>query len=83
MVAGSPAGQRQPAAVPARRPRLWAWLRWGTVLLLLGLLLLDALFPPPLPQQRDTATLVTAADGTPLRAFADAQGVWRDRKSVV
>lgn len=77
MVAGRPSGQRQPAAVPARRPRPWAWLRWGTVLLLLGLLLLDGLFPPPLPQQRDTATLVTAADGTPLRAFADAQGVWR------
>jgi penicillin-binding protein 1C len=39
---------------------------------------LDALFPLPLPDpKRDGATVVLAADGTPLRAFADAQGVWR------
>ena len=34
-------------------------------------------FPLPLPQKRDTSTLVVARDGTPLRAFADADGVWR------
>lgn len=44
---------------------------------LLALLVLDFAFPPPLPDKRDTSTLVVASDGTPLRAFADAQGVWR------
>ncbi|KRG70669.1 penicillin-binding protein 1C [Pseudoxanthomonas dokdonensis] len=60
-----------------RLRRCWPWLRWGTVALLSTLLLLDILFPPPLPRQADTSTLVLAADGTPLRAFADADGVWR------
>ncbi|MEN1957178.1 penicillin-binding protein 1C [Luteimonas changyuni] len=54
-----------------------AILRWGTVGLLVLLLGLDVAFPPPLPEARDHATLVTARDGTPLRAFADADGVWR------
>lgn len=56
------------------------WLkvaRWGTVALLSALLLLDLCFPIPLPRQRDTSTLVVARDGTPLRAFADRDGVWR------
>ncbi len=62
----------------ALRSKRWiAWLRWGTVALLSTLLLLDLIFPPPLPKQRDTGALVTARDGTPLRAFADAEGVWR------
>ena len=62
-----------------RKPwrRLWPWLRWSLVALLLSLLALDAAFPPQLPQVRDTSTLVVARDGTPLRAFADADGVWR------
>lgn len=50
-------------------------------LILLGLALpwlLDHLFPLPLPDsQRDGATVVLARDGTPLRAFADHEGVWR------
>lgn len=54
-----------------------AWLRWGTVAVLVALLALDQWYPPQLPQSRDTSTLVTARDGTPLRAFADADGVWR------
>ncbi len=53
------------------------YLRWGTAALLTLLLVLDLAFPPPLPRQRDTSTLVVARDGTPLRAFADADGVWR------
>lgn len=53
------------------------WLRWVTVAVLLSLLVLDFAFPPPLPKQRDTSTLVVARDGTPLRAFADRDGVWR------
>ena len=62
----------------ALRSKRWiAWLRWSTVALLSSLLLLDLLFPPPLPKARDTSALVTARDGTPLRAFADEEGVWR------
>lgn len=57
--------------------RLLPWLRWGTVALLSLLLLLDLIFPPQLPRSRDTSSLVVARDGTPLRAFADADGVWR------
>ncbi|MDH5823217.1 penicillin-binding protein 1C [Luteimonas sp. RD2P54] len=52
-------------------------MRWGSVSALLALLVLDLAFPPPLPRARDTSTLVVARDGTPLRAFADAEGVWR------
>ncbi|KAB7766229.1 penicillin-binding protein 1C [Xanthomonas maliensis] len=63
---------------PARRTRRWTrWLRWGTVALLSALLVLDLAFPPPLPRSPDTSTLVVARDGTPLRAFADRNGVWR------
>jgi penicillin-binding protein 1C len=70
--------QEDLAPVRRRRNRRWLpWLRWGTVALLCTLLLLDQLFPPPLPRSRDTSSLVVARDGTPLRAFADAQGVWR------
>lgn len=57
--------------------RLRPWLRWGTVALLLALLVLDLAFPLPLPARRDLATVVVARDGSPLRAFADARGVWR------
>ena len=68
----SPAGGRG-----GKLHRLLPWLRWGTVALLLVLLVLDFAFPPKLPKVRDTSTLVVARDGTPLRAFADADGVWR------
>lgn len=41
-------------------------------------LALDRLFPLPLPDaRRGGATVVLAADGNPLRAFADRDGVWR------
>ncbi len=40
-------------------------------------LLLDRLFPLPLPDGRGGSTVVLARDGTPLRAFADADGIWR------
>ena len=60
------------------QPRRWpSWLRWSTVAILVSLLVLDLAFPPPLPKIRDTSTLVVARDGTPLRAFADRDGVWR------
>ncbi|HET9047951.1 MAG TPA: penicillin-binding protein 1C [Chiayiivirga sp.] len=39
---------------------------------------LDRLFPLPMPRlEHGAATVVLARDGTPLRAFADAEGVWR------
>lgn len=44
--------------------------------LLTFLLLVDQLFPPPIPH--DAAGLVVVArDGTPLRGWPDADGVWR------
>ena len=67
------------------RSSLLAFLRWGTVAALSLLLILDFIFPPPLPRAHDSSTLVVANDGTPLRAFADAEGVWRypaDAKTV-
>ena len=38
---------------------------------------LDRLFPPPLPSGAGAGAVVLAADGTPLRAFAGRDGVWR------
>lgn len=50
----------------------------GLIGLLLVLVLLDRCFPPPIPDlNQDAATVVLARDGTPLRAFANAEGVWR------
>ncbi len=60
-----------------RMARILPWLRWGSVALLSSLLLLDLIFALPLPKARDTSALVVARDGTPLRAFADDDGVWR------
>lgn len=45
---------------------------------LLALAAADLALPPPIPDlARTTATLVLAEDGTPLRAFPAADGVWR------
>ncbi|WP_460456258.1 penicillin-binding protein 1C [Arenimonas alkanexedens] len=49
----------------------------GILLLVLLLLALDRLFPPPVPGSLDGGTVVLAADGMPLRAFANRDGVWR------
>jgi len=46
-------------------------------LLLVAAVILDRLFPLPLPKSGGGSTVVLARDGTPLRAFADADGVWR------
>ena len=64
------------------RARLLQGLRWGSVTALCSVLALDLGFPPRLPGSRDTSTLVVARDGTPLRAFADRDGVWRYPASV-
>lgn len=69
------------AAVTGARGRRWRaclpWLRWALAAALALLLVLDLAFPLPLPGRRDLSTVVVARDGTPLRAFADAHGVWR------
>jgi penicillin-binding protein 1C len=39
--------------------------------------ILDRLFPLHLPAPDTGSTVVLARDGTPLRAFADSDGVWR------
>jgi penicillin-binding protein 1C len=44
---------------------------------LLCMSLLDRWFPLPLPTRQASSVLVTARDGTPLRAFASESGVWR------
>ncbi len=66
-----------PAAAP-RRGDARAWrAALAVAVAWLGLLfVLDRLLPPPMPAQGGGA-VVLAADGTPLRAFADADGVWR------
>ncbi len=45
--------------------------------LLLLAVVLDRLFPLHLPAPDSGSTVVLARDGTPLRAFADSDGVWR------
>ncbi|HEY0502691.1 MAG TPA: penicillin-binding protein 1C [Lysobacter sp.] len=45
--------------------------------LLVAAMLLDLAFPLPLPDARDRGGVVTAANGVPLRAFADGDGIWR------
>ncbi len=40
-------------------------------------LALDRLFPPLLPSADGASTIVLARDGTPLRAFPDTTGTWR------
>ncbi|MEO6798788.1 MAG: penicillin-binding protein 1C [Rhodanobacter sp.] len=63
-----------------RRSRRWRWLHI-TVIGIAGLLIfavvLDRLFPLRLPVPESGSTVVLARDGTPLRAFADGDGVWR------
>ena len=49
----------------------------AALLLTAGTLLLDRLFPLPLPDASGGSTVVLARDGTPLRAFPDDDGVWR------
>jgi penicillin-binding protein 1C len=61
-----------------RTPRFLRGLAIFVVAPLALLAGLDSMYPLPLPDaQRDSATVVVARDGTPLRAFADAEGVWR------
>ncbi len=49
----------------------------ATLILIAAMLLLDRLFPLPLPGPTSGSTVVLARDGKPLRAFPDSDGVWR------
>jgi penicillin-binding protein 1C len=71
---------RLPAAVAAMAARLrrrWRALLLALLLPVALLLLLDRIYPPPLPDAGGGSVLVVARDGTPLRAFPDANGIWR------
>lgn len=64
-----------------QRNRIVHWVRrhpWraSAALLLSTVLLLDQLFPPPIPHD-GPGLMVVARDGSPLRAWPDADGVWR------
>lgn len=69
--------QSDPAPSPPRR-RARRWRRLGLALLALFAVavILDRLYPLPLPDPNRGSTVVLAADGSPLRAFADAEGIW-------
>jgi penicillin-binding protein 1C len=60
-----------------------SWQRFGRGLLAMALvcltliILADRLWPLPEINPENHATTVVASDGTPLRVFADQQGVWR------
>src|SRR5215467_3395948 len=60
-----------------RRRRILKRAGAFALLVLATLLLLDRLFPLPLPDPTSGSTVVLARDGTPLRAFPDDDGVWR------
>ena len=63
-----------------RRSRARRWLRASGIalaVLLLAAFILDRAFPLHLPAPDTGSTVVLARDGTPLRAFADSDGVWR------
>ncbi len=60
-------------------PRARRWIALPLALIV-TVWLFDRLFPPPLGRiDAPGSTLVLARDGTPLRAFADADGIWRYR----
>lgn len=68
---------RTPAKHSSKRRRAALKTLLAAQLLLIAAMLADLAFPLPLPDPRDRGAVVTAADGTPLRAFADTGGIWR------
>lgn len=60
-----------------RRYRVLRIVLASVIALTLCAFVLDRLFPLPLPATDTGSTVVLALDGTPLRAFADSDGVWR------
>lgn len=75
MPSSSAATSATPRRHRLRRAGLWAILVSAS--LATAAMLLDLAFPLPLPRARDAGAVVVARDGTPLRAFADRDGVWR------
>lgn len=70
----------QAAKSPGRGSRLRRWLRrcaWTLLAILIVAVVLDRIFPPLIPDASDASVLVVARDGTPLRAFANREGIWR------
>jgi penicillin-binding protein 1C len=49
----------------------------GIALFVALVVILDRVFPLPLPDDSNGSTVVLARDGSPLRAFADREGIWR------
>lgn len=62
--------------LPRARRRRWQRLGLGLAVLLSMLWLLDRALPPPIPSSAP-ASVVLAADGSPLRAWPGEDGVWR------
>jgi penicillin-binding protein 1C len=63
---------------PARsRRRRWLCIALVPFILLLVAVVLDRLFPLHLPAPDTGSTVVLARDGSPRRAIADGDGVWR------
>jgi penicillin-binding protein 1C len=63
--------------MPGFRRRAGLKVMLGALLLATIAMLFDLAFPLPLPSDRGAGAVVVARDGTPLRAFADAEGIWR------
>ncbi|WP_425280053.1 peptidoglycan glycosyltransferase PbpC [Kosakonia arachidis] len=62
-----------------KKPLLYTRLRWlvgGMLLLILGVIAADRIWPLPLNEVAP-ARVVVAQEGTPLWRFADAEGIWR------
>jgi penicillin-binding protein 1C len=57
--------------------RRWRITAIVGLLIILVLSWLDRRYPLPLPHDSQPSVIVTARDGTPLRAFASVNGVWR------
>ncbi|SLM31558.1 Penicillin-binding protein 1C (Includes: Penicillin-insensitive transglycosylase; Transpeptidase-like module) [Desulfamplus magnetovallimortis] len=62
-------------------PFFFSFIMVSVVYSLFFFLVLDRLFPLFL-ENRPISTVVTASDGTPLRAFADERGIWRYPASI-
>ena len=62
--------------------RHWRRLLFLLLLVVATALVLDRMFPLPLPPEGAGSTVVLARDGRPLRAFADSDGVWRYPVSI-
>ncbi|WLI75911.1 peptidoglycan glycosyltransferase PbpC [Kosakonia sp. H02] len=54
----------------------WRWLAGIPLLLVLGVIAADKIWPLPLTEV-SPSRVVVAEDGTPLWRFADADGIWR------